>query len=166
VTVAADRPLAVTRAPDGADTGRREDIPPGTEAVLGPGDSALIPLGAQATKRNDGAAPAVVVRAAFEGPGGVADPGSGITYAAVTQVHTSYPGQLPPAPVTLTLSRVGFAPDGRFAPLPGATWWILTEVFRGTDRLVRQADGTIANVSGEPVDAYLVVVAPASGTPP
>jgi hypothetical protein len=168
LTYHADQPLVVSRAAAGDTPGAREVIPAGTDAVLGAGDSVLIPLGAKVSRWNDGTEPAVEVMTMLEGTflgsRGRSNSTNVVDLPIVT-FHISDAHTLPPAPVTISLSQVVLAPHARFTP-PSASWWMVGAPEEAYPNLEQQPDGTAVNTSSDPIDLYLTTVEPRSGETP
>jgi hypothetical protein len=165
LTYHADQPLTVTRAASGDGQGAPEVVPAGTDAVLSAGDSLLIPLGANVSRRNDGTEPAVEVMAMLEGTflGTAGRSGSSsVVDQPIVTFHISDAHTLPPAPVTITLSRVVLAPHARFTP-PSASWWMVGTPEEAYPNLEQQPDGAAVNTSSDPIELYLTTVASVSG---
>src|SRR4030095_16201509 len=97
------------------------------DAVLGAGDSVLIPLGAKVSRWNDGTESAVEVMTMIEGTflGSAGRRGStGVTALPIVTFHISDAHTLPPAPASIALSRITLAPGAHFSP-PDAPWWMV-----------------------------------------
>ena len=168
MTYHADRPLVVTRAASGDAPATREMIPAGADAVLGAGDSVLIPLGANVSRQNDDAEAAVEVMAMLEGTflGSRGRSGSsGVTDLPIVTFHISDAHTLPAAPVTITLSRVKLEPGARFTP-PAASWWMVGAPEDAYHNLERQPTGAAVNTGPDAIELFLTTVEPlAGGTP-
>jgi hypothetical protein len=164
MTYHADQPLTVTRASPGGGPEEQEVIPAGTDAVLQAGDSALIPLGANVSRDNDGNEPALEIMTMIEGTflGTVGRSGaSGVSDLPIVTFHISDARTLPPAPVTITLSQVTLAPGARFVP-PSAAWWMAGTTEAAYASVQQEPDGTTTNSGSAPIDLYLTTVDPMS----
>jgi hypothetical protein len=168
LTYHADQPLTVTRAAAGGAPGAREVIPAGTDAVLGAGDSVLIPMGANVSRQNDGTEPAVEVMTMLEGTflGSRGRSGSSnVVDLPIVTFHISDADTLPPAPVTITLSHVVLAPEAQFTP-PAASWWMVGTPEEAYPNIEQQPDGGAINTGTDPIDLYLTTVEPSRGGTP
>jgi hypothetical protein len=165
MTYHADRPITVIRAATGTGAPSKEVIPADTDAVLQAGDAAVIPMGANVSRRNDGTEPAVeimsMVEGTFLGSRGRGAP-SGVTDLPIVTFHISDAHVLPAAPATITLSQVTLAP-GATLTSPVAAWWMIGTSEADYAHMEQQQDGTMVNIGSVPIDLYLTTLESLSG---
>jgi hypothetical protein len=153
-----DGPLRVARAGTDATPGPVEDVPPGTEVVLRPGDSAVSANELPKVYANRGAELVHLVAGALVAlvGAGTAGPPGGYEVYDFEELEAS----LPPGPATLVLERVTLAPE---AVLPGPPSVIQRLVITGPDAdfLAVQRDGSVRNLNQDEVVAYALSLLPA-----
>ena len=115
-------PLRIVRAGRDGTSGPAEEVAPGTEVALRPGDTAIYQTQLTTEYNNRGADPVRFVQGALF-PEPPPDPPAGSSVGTTTDtLDFEYPvPSPPPGPLVATLQRATLAPDGLFpAPPPGA----------------------------------------------
>ena len=164
LTVRVDGSMQVVRGGSTDTPTPMEDVPPGTEVVLGAGDSAHHRFELPAVYANGGSEPVHFVS------GGLF---AGYLHSAVVDYsipngdHVNPVPSLPPGPLTLALSQVTLAPNGL---LPASLPDVLRVVARepGGVGLGTSSNGARRNLGQEALQIYVVTLRPAgaeSGTP-
>jgi hypothetical protein len=164
LTLRVDGPLQIVRGPDEAVNAHGasgvEDISPGTEAVLGPGDTAVYAYERPAEFANLGATSVhLVVGGYLAGlvPGPLAD----LTFIDYAE---QYPvPALPPGPVRATLMRA-VVPAKEAVPAPPPGTLIRAVGAEGEVSIGEGSDGAIRNVNSEPITIYLLTLEPSGAT--
>ena len=164
LTVRVEGPLQIVRGATRGTPAPLEQVPPGTETVLHPGDTGVYAFDLPVTYRNAGSEPVHVVAGGFFGGSPPAPPAD----YAIPSSNVRYPAPpLPPGPVQVTLQRTTLPPDGVFpAPPSGAVQLVMTGPELGT--LGERSDGSAQNLGREPVDVYALILIPTgagAGTP-
>ena len=159
LTLRVEGSLQVQRGAMGGTPMPAEDVPPGTEVVLRPGDTAVYSLELPVTYHNAGTEPVHLVAGGFFAGSPPAPPAD----YAIPSLKERYPAPtLPPGPVTATLHRTTLAPEGVFpAPPSGAMQVVMFGP--GTGTLGERSDGSVENLGREPLVVYALILHP--GTP-
>src|SRR5687767_4774941 len=116
LTLRVDGPLQVVRAGADGSPAPLEDVPPGTEVILRPGDSAIYRFEFPSEYANAGSERVHFVSGGLFGDSPPGPPGAYV----LTNFDEVYPvSSLPSGPVTLSLGRATLAPDAALpAPPP------------------------------------------------
>jgi hypothetical protein len=165
LTLSVAGPLRVFRGSDIASgAARAEEVPPGTEIVLHPGDTALYDSALPAEYANRGAGPVHII-------------GSGLLAGATSWTPMGLPlidgneessvPPLPPGPVEVMLVRAILPPGGIVpAPLPGSL--VLEVGAIGDASIAQRADASLRNIGEQTETIYVITFTPidaGSGTP-
>ncbi|MBA3276227.1 MAG: hypothetical protein H0T72_10565 [Chloroflexia bacterium] len=123
------------------------------EVVVTVGDGFLLAPGNSVEIRNDGADPAAVLDL-LAAPDAASDVGAGIAQEILVRQEVT----VPEPPVTVTLSRITLAPGDRLSlpEAPAVTFYAAVERSQAFN-----LSGQGINRSGNPIDAYILVIAPA-----
>lgn len=155
-----DGPLQIVRGPDEAVNANGasgvEDISPGTEAVLGPGDTAVYAYERPAEFANLGATSVHLVVGGFLAglvPGPLAD----LTFIDYAEQYPT--SALPAGPVRATLIRA-VVPAKEAVPAPPPGTLIRAVGAEGEVSIGEGSGGAIRNVNAEPIVIYLLTLEP------
>jgi hypothetical protein len=152
---AADLPMLAVRA-----AGTPGTLSAGGEVDLRAGDAQVLPVGATAQIRNDGATPAVALDL-LEASDAHTEAETGISRA----VLASRQATLPAAPVVMSLARATIAPGEHFPVPPAPVETVLATVERAQTFLL---SGEGINRGTRPMQVYVLTIAPdtdPNGTP-
>jgi hypothetical protein len=156
LTIRVEGPLRVARAATGATPGPVEEVAPGTAVVLRAGDTALYDQALSTEYANHGTEPVQLVGGGlFLGRPQVSPPGLKLNNF---DSMSSLP--LPAGPVTFVLEQVMLEPRAMLpSPPPGA----LRVLTSGPQiaYLPKAADGSVTNLTRDPIEAYVLTVLPA-----
>jgi hypothetical protein len=147
-------PPTVVRAVTAEGIASPEAASSGGEVVVAAGDGFLLAAGITAEFRNDGADPAAVLDL-VAAPDAVGNLGEGVTEAILVSQEATLPQ--PPVTVTLTLETIEPGGSVTFADDPALTFFAPVD---RTQSFSLSAQG--ANRFADPVDVYLLVIAPAA----
>lgn len=157
LAVRVDGPLRVVRAASGGPPTPVEDVAPGTEVVLRPGDSAVHRFEFAAEYANPGPAPTHFVSGGLFG-GYLPSPPPGYT---LDDWDEEYPASAPPpGPVTLTMGRASLAPEGVLPGPPPGGLRVVTSGPRSVS-LGERSDGSVVNLRRDAVVVYVLILRPA-----
>jgi hypothetical protein len=161
LTVRVDGPLAVFRG-EGI-VAEEEQVPPGTEVVLQPGDTAVYAYDSPAEYANLGTTPVRVVGGEL-GVGVV--PGAAVPLTFI-DFGEKYPlPALPPGPVRATIVQATLPPDGLFPAPPAGS--LRLAVGESDISLGENSDGSLRNINPRQITIYVLTLTPAGeavGTP-
>jgi hypothetical protein len=157
LTLRVDGPLQLFPGSDGgANTNGAEAVPPGTEVILDPGDTAVYAYDLPAALANRGTTPVHLVLGGYLAglvPGALAD----LTFIDYAE---QYPvPALPPGPVRATLMRA-VVPAKEAVPAPPLGTLIRAVGAEGEVSIGEGSDGAIRNVNSEPIVIYLLTLEP------
>ncbi len=124
-----------------------------SEVVVTVGDGFLLAPDKSVDIRNDGAEPAAVLDL-LAAPDAASDVGEGIAQEILVRQEVT----VPELPVTVTLSRITLAPGDRLSLPEAPAVSFYTAVERSQ---TFSLSGQGINRSGNPIDAYVLVIAPA-----
>jgi hypothetical protein len=162
LTLRVDGPLQLFPGSDGGanDASNAEAVPPGTEVILAPGDTAVYAYDLPAALANRGTTPVHLVLGGYLAggvPGALAD----LTFIDYAE---QYPvPALPPGPVRATLMRAVVPAQGAVpAPPPGTL--IRAVGAEGEVSIGEGSNGAIRNVISEPIVIYLLTLEPSGAT--
>jgi hypothetical protein len=159
LTLRMEGPLQILRASTMATPGSAEAIPPGTEVVVRPGETAAGRFELPATYHNAGPDSLQLLSGAFLG-GSAPDPLEGYQLRDFVELVPVLP--LPPGALTLELIRVHLPPGAELTAVPtGALQLALREPGAGV--LERRADGTVANIGRTSVVVDVLTLFPHAG---
>jgi hypothetical protein len=159
LTLRVEGPLQIVRASTTATPEPTEAVPPATEVVVRPGETAVGRFELPATYTNAGAAPLQLLGGAFLG-GSAPGPAEGYQLRNFVELVPTPP--LPPGPLTLELVRVHLPPGAELAAVPaGALRLAMRE--SGAGILERRAEGTVANIGRNPVVVAVLTLFPRAG---
>jgi quercetin dioxygenase-like cupin family protein len=154
LTLRVDGPLAVLRG--GGIDAMEEQVPPGTEVVLQPGDTAVYAYDSPAEYANLGTTP---VRAVGGDLGVGVVPGAPVPLTFI-DYGEKYPlPALPPGPVQATIVQATLPPDGLFPAPPAGS--LTLAVGESDISLGENTDGSLRNVNPREVTIYVLTLAPA-----
>jgi quercetin dioxygenase-like cupin family protein len=154
LTVRVDGPLAVYRG--GGIGAKEEQVPPGTEVVLQPGDTAVYAYDSPAEYANLGASPVRVVGGEL-GVGVM--PGAAVPLTFI-DFGEKYPlPALPPGPVQATIVQATLPPDGLFPAPPAGS--LRLAVGESEISLGENSDGSLRNIYPREITVYVLTLTPA-----
>ena len=155
LTVRIEGPLRVARAGTAATPGPVEEVAPGTEIVLRAGDTALYDQASPAEYANRGTEPVQLVGGGLFLGETQPVPPPGYLLNNFDAIFPAPP--LPAGAITFSLERVTLAPS---AMLPGPAPGALQAVTSGPQvaYLPEASDGSITNLTREPVVAYVLTL--------
>jgi hypothetical protein len=161
LTLRVEGPLQVQRASSLGMPGPVEEIEPGTEVTMGPGDTAIYQTQLTAEYANRGTEPMQFIRSALfpePPPGPTIDESVGVTTEAI---EFNYPvPSPPPGPLVATLQQATLSPDGWLPAVPDDVLRIVIAA-PGSPAVVTANDGTIQNTSDVPAIIYALMLRPA-----
>jgi hypothetical protein len=161
-TVRAEAAIQLVRA-----DGTVEEVPAGTEVVLGPGDGLISRNETVVEAANTGATPVELLNWVLIEKGDFG--GHSLLGWVDHMADVQGPLAVPAGPATLLLRRVELAPDATFpAPAAGTLRFGVTlpNNAAGTPvaaDLGQQSDGTIRTVGAEAITIYILTLEPAGG---
>jgi quercetin dioxygenase-like cupin family protein len=154
LTVRVDGPLRVYRG--GGIGAKEEQVPPGTEVVLQPGDTAVYAYDSPAEYANLGTTPVHLVGGEL-GVGVM--PGAAVPLTFI-DYGEKYPlPALPPGPVRATIVQAALPPDGLFPAPPAGS--LRLAVGESEISLGENSDGSLRNINPQEVTVYVLTLTPA-----
>jgi hypothetical protein len=156
-------PLQIVHAGGDGTPGPTEEVVPGTEVVLQPGDTAIYQTQLTTEYNNRGAEPVRFVQSGlFPEPPPDAPAGSSVGMTT-DALEFEYPVlSPPPGPLVATLQRATLPPDGLF-PAPPSEALQLVVAAPGSPSLAKTSDGAVRNTGQEPALVYALTLQPADG---
>lgn len=156
VTLRSEGPVRVTRAVADGTPGPVEDVPPGTEVVLRPGDSAISRAEMPSTYVNAGSDPVDLASGALVHGFSTAQPTG---YQVNNDTSASVDASLMAEPITLVFEQATLPPDGVLpAPPAGASRGIVS--WPQIAVMMGAGDGSVINKETDPVVVYVLTAAP------
>jgi hypothetical protein len=156
VTLRSGGPVRVVRAAVNGTPGPAEEVPPGTEVVLRPGDSAISRAEMPSTYVNAGSAPVDLASGALLHGYSTAEPTG---YLVTNDDSAPVDAALVTGSVSFVLAQVTLPPDGVLpAPPPGATRGIVS--WPKIALLKQSSDGTVTNPEKDPVVVNVLTLVP------
>ena len=155
-------PLQIVHAGAEGPPGPVEEVAPGMEVVLRPGDTAIYQTQLTTEYNNRGTEPVRFVQSALfpEFPPD-APAGSSVGMTTDTWDHAYLVPSPPPGPLVATLQRATLPPDGVFsAPPAGALQLVIAAP--GSPALAKTSAGAVRNTGQEPAVVYALTLRPAN----
>ena len=154
LTLRVDGSLKVVRGEGIA--AQEEQVPPGTEVVLQPGDTAVYAYDSPAEYANLGATP---VRAVGGDLVLGVVPGAPVPLTFIDHGEKYPLPALPPGPIQVTIVQATLPPDGQSPALPAGS--LTLAVGEGDVSLGETSDGSLRNINPREVTVYVLTLTPA-----
>jgi hypothetical protein len=156
LTLRVEGPLQVLRSTSAGTPVPVEEVAPGTDVVLRPGDTAVYALELPATYHNAGTEPVDLMAGGLFAGTPLTPPAA---YAIDAVKSRDLSSRLPPGPLTVTLQRTTLAPEAVFpAPPSGALQLVMTVPEFGA--VAEQSDSSARNLSQVPLVLYALILRP------
>jgi hypothetical protein len=156
LTVKVEGPLQLFRASQIATAvADATEVPPGTEVVLHPGDTAVYDFSHPAEYANHGSAPVHIIGGGFLAGSMIWTP-AGLSLIDGDEEYSA--PALPAGPATVTLVRATLPPRAKVPAPPGSR--ILQVGAAGDASIGKQADGGLKNIGPEPATIYVLTLTP------
>ena len=158
LTLRSEGPLRVVRAAGDETPGPAEEVPPGTDVVLRPGDSAIHRAEVPFTYVNAGTDPVQIASGGLFSGQAFSQPASSLAddFDTVSLESSQLTGSL-----TLEMEAVTLVPDATLPGPPSGTSRVITAGSQ-FGAISRGSGGAVTNITAEPLVTYALTLVPTS----